>query len=302
MNIWLAGLCGLLIVILLALLVKIRLMQKSAREIKEGFSDGLSRDTNALIGLSSRDRSLRELADGINGQLAKLYSQRMKFQQDDLALKETVANISHDLRTPLTAICGYLDLLEQEDVSENARRCLAVIRERTDTLRSLTEELFRYSVAASVSALSLEDVPLGQALEESLLAHYAVLKGCRISPNISMPGEPVICRLDKRALSRIFENMISNAIKYSSGDLNVTLSKKGEITFSNHAPGLDEVKAGQLFRRMYTVENAAGSTGLGLAIAKELTEQMGGSITASYSGGVFSVRILFPVQSIDGQS
>lgn len=296
MDIWLRCLIGTLIFIIITLIIKIRLMQKSAREIKEGFDDKLSHDTNTLIDISSRDRYLRELADGINGQLARLRSQRHRFLQGDLVLKESVTNISHDLRTPLTAICGYLDLLEQEEVSENARRCLSVIRERTDALTALTEELFRYSVTASApSRPDLEDIVLNHALEESILAHYAVLKGCRITPVISMPEQKITCRLNKRALSRIFENILGNAIKYSSGDLQITLSDDGEIVFSNHAPGLDEVQAGRLFHRLYTVENAANSTGLGLAIAKELTEQMGGSIFARHSEGLFSVAVRFPL-------
>ena len=101
--------------------------------------------------------------------------------------------------------------------------------------------------------------------------------------------------LNRNALTRIFGNIISNAVKYSDGDLIITLSENGEITFSNHASRLDEIKTGRLFDRFYTVETAsAESTGLGLSIAKVLTEQMGGKIAAEYEDGMIRVKINFP--------
>ena len=111
---WLCVLIGILIIIILVLAVKILLLQKSADEIAEEFADRLTTDTNTLIGISSRDRHMRKLAKEINKELNKLKKDRHRFQQGDLELKDAVTNISHDLRTPLTAICGYLDLLEKK--------------------------------------------------------------------------------------------------------------------------------------------------------------------------------------------
>ncbi|MDE5931133.1 MAG: HAMP domain-containing histidine kinase, partial [Lachnospiraceae bacterium] len=98
-------------------------------------------------------------------------------------------------------------------------------------------------------------------------------------------------------LSRIIGNIISNAMKYSDGDLQITLSERGEMTFSNHASGLDEVQAGKLFDRFYTVHTARKSTGLGLSIAKQLTERMGGIIDAGYREGMLSIYLFFPIIS-----
>lgn len=206
-----------------------------------------------------------------------------------------MTNISHDLRTPLTAICGYLELLEKEKNSANAERYIRVIRERTDSLKQLTEELFRYSVfTTSSDGASPEPVVLNRLLEESISAYYGALKQHRITPRITLPERNVIRHLNRNACSRIFGNLISNAIKYSDGDLDITLGEDGEITFSNHAAHLDEIQAGRLFDRFYTVETAsAGSTGLGLSIARALTEQMGGSIDAVYEDGILSVRLFF---------
>lgn len=286
---------GILLLIIVCLSLKIYLMKKSAKEISSSFADKLMTDTNTLIDLSSRDRHMRKLAESINTELRQLYKERRHFQQGDHELKESVTNISHDLRTPLTAICGYLDLLEQEEKSEAVSRYLAIIRERTETLKQLTEELFRYSVIASTSGdLVFETVVLNHILEESISAYYAALKRRNITPCISIPEQKIQRYLNKNAVSRIFGNIISNVIKYSDGDLNITLSDDGEITFSNTASKLDDVLVGRLFDRFYTVENGQKSTGLGLSIAKILTEQMSGKISAEYCDGMIIIHVLFP--------
>lgn len=205
-----------------------------------------------------------------------------------------MTNISHDLRTPLTAICGYLDLLEQEEKSETVNRYTAVIRNRTEMLKQLTEELFRYSVIlASAEALKIEPVVINNILEESIASFYTALKEKQIVPKVSIPQKKVIRDLDRFALSRIFANLLNNAIKYSNGDLEVTLSENGEIRFINHASDLSEIEVGKLFDRFYTVNNAGNSTGLGLSISKALVEKMNGTISAEYHDGMLTICILF---------
>ena len=137
---------GILAILILALSAKIYLLQKAAKEIKTGFAHRLSSDTNTLIDISSNDKYMRSLADDINIQLRELQKQRHQFLQGDMELKNAILNISHDLRTPLTAICGYLDLLEEEEKTENCARYLSVIGDRAQMMAQLTEELFQYSM------------------------------------------------------------------------------------------------------------------------------------------------------------
>ena len=220
MVFWLCCLTGILITIVILLTLKIHLLKKSADEISDAFSDRLTSDSNVLIDLSSRDRHMRNLAYTINKELKKLINDRHRYQQGDADLKNAVTNISHDLRTPLTAVCGYLDMLDKEEQGENSKRYLKIIRGRTEIMKQLTEELFRYSVFTSVSdGTPSEPVILNSALEESLSAMYTSLKAGHITPSVTMPDVKVKRMLNRNALSRIFGNIISNAVKYSDGAL-----------------------------------------------------------------------------------
>lgn len=284
-----------LLSIIFVLCAKVYVLHKSTQEILEAFHERLTTDTNTLIDISTRDTYMRKLASDINKELCLLRKERHRYQQGDLELKEAITNISHDLRTPLTAINGYLDLLEREEKSETVQCYISQIQNRTEVLKNLTEELFRYSIVTSSKQLKLERINLVCALEESLLSFYAIMQEKHMQPNIELPEEPVYCELDASAVNRIFSNIISNALKYSDGDLTVIMSKDGCITFSNTAKNLNVVTVGRLFDRFYTVETNRNSTGLGLSIAKILIERMGGQIEAYYKEGKLYIVIMFIV-------
>lgn len=295
MQIVLWVIIGVLALVIAGLFVKIYLLQKSAKEIEEAFADRLVNDTNTLIDISSGDRYMRNLANAINIQLCNLREERHRFQHGDMELKNAITNVSHDLRTPLTAICGYLDLLEDEEKSESACRYIEIIKNRADLITELTEELFRYSIIISGERDAVtEPVVINAVLEESIAAFYSALNEHNIIPDIKIPENKIIRTLDRFALIRVFSNLLNNAIKHSDGDLNITLSDTGEIVFTNTATKLNEVQVGKLFDRFYTVEAARKSTGLGLAIAKTLVEQMNGTISAKYENNKLSICIFFP--------
>lgn len=288
-------LCLSLLITIIALSIKIILMRKAVVEIGEGFYEKLKNDTNTLISISSKDKTIIHLANSINVQLKELQKQRHRFVQGDIELKSAVTNISHDLRTPLTAISGYLDLLDSAEKSETINYYIDVIKNRTEVLKQLTEELFHYSIITSPEYNNhMELVAVNSVLEESILGFYATLQEQKIIPNISMPENKVIRKVNRAALSRIFSNLISNAIKYSDGDLDITLTDTGKIIFSNTASDLNEVDVKRLFDRFYTVENARKSTGLGLSISRILIEQMNGSISAQYENEKLYIYIQLP--------
>ena len=289
-------LLGLAAVVIGLLAAKIFLMRKAAGEIAQSLGEKLRADTNTLIDISTRDRAMRVLASQINGELRRLQVLRRRYRQGDLELKAAVTNISHDLRTPLTAICGYLELLEGEEKAPKAAEYLEIIQGRALLLRQLTEELFRYCMVLSDPGdLAPEPISLNAVLESSLAAFYAELTGRGVQPVVHMPPEKVVRRLDRAALSRVFSNLLSNAAKYSDGDLEITLTPGGAVVFVNSSRSLSSVEVQKLFDRFYTVEAARKSTGLGLSIARALAERMGGELAAEYREGKLYITAYFPL-------
>lgn len=293
--IWLSIVCAVLSVIIVALCVKIAMIKADVKSITAEFAQKLESDTNTLITVFSNDKTIRKLASEINSSLKELRKQKLRFERGDNELKNAVTSISHDLRTPLTAISGYLELLNGESKSETAERYISVIKNRTEALKSLSDQLFRYSVITSPDySEEKRELSVGAVLEESLVGYYAALHQRGIEPQIVIPDKTINRTLNRAALSRIFSNLIANAIKYSDGDLYVELTENGNLTFSNSAKQLNEVQVNRLFDRFYTVESARKSTGLGLSIAKTLVEQMNGKIQADYKNGNLIIQIELP--------
>lgn len=286
-------LCCMLTILSLCLALKLILLKIGLRETGRELTAILGQDTNRLIGISSRDLELRRLVNILNGQLKILQKERRRYQDGDRELKEAVTNISHDLRTPLTAISGYLELLGREKHSPQSLRYLEIIQSRVDSMKQLTEELFRYLLALTEEEHP-EPVSLNNVLEDCLVSFYGVFRQREIVPEVSFPDHSVRRTLDKSAVYRIFFNIISNAAKYCVEDFHVALSSDGTVTFSNTAPMLTAVTAARLFDRFYTVENLESSTGLGLAIAKQLTDRMGGEITSACQEGRLVITVTFP--------
>lgn len=288
-------LVALLGVLLLILAGKVYTLHKSARQLREGMAQQLERETNTLLAVSSGDREMRALADALNGQLAQLRAERQRYQHGDLELKEAITNISHDLRTPLTAIVGYLALLEGEEKSETVERYLSQISNRTQVLHQLSEELFAYALLTAPQPLHPQRVDLRGLVEEALLSYCGAMEQRGMEPTIQLPEGRVERNLDPTAAGRVLSNIISNALKYSAGDFAVTMTPDGVITFANSAPDLNPVLVQRLFDRFFTVETARHSTGLGLSIAKLLTQQMEGTLEAKYQEGQLVITLSFPV-------
>lgn len=278
---WLIG--GLLLIILI-LIMKIATLKKSVREIRADFVAHKKGDSNSLITVSGRDKDICSLATDMNEVLKEQRKMYLLYERGDRELKSSVANISHDLRTPLTAISGYLELLKDEEKSETVEKYLSIIEERTNHMKKLTAEMFEYSVivAKDENELVLEDVHLNRMLEDCIMNYYAALLEKKIEVSVDITEEKIVRKLDKAHVERILSNLISNALKYSDGDLIISMTADGEITFANTAKNLTPVLAERLFGRFYTVESARNSTGLGLSIAKTFVERMHGEIRAEY--------------------
>ena len=290
--IWLYVIIVILFIILLFAIIKIYIMKKSMKEIAVSFSNILQSDTNTLITITTKDKDIKKLANEINRELKKLRKQQLQYQNGNQELKRIITNISHDMRTPLTAIRGYIELLREN--KEEQEKYLKIIDRKINELTVLTEQLFDFSKTMDMETkIEKEECCLNELLEEALANDYTIFKENNIEPKVEICAEKIYRNLDKHTIIRIFENILSNAGKYSNGDFKVILDKEGKITFSNKATSLDATTVQKIFDRYFTVENAKKSTGLGLSIAKQLVELNGGNISAKFINQYLIIQIEF---------
>ena len=294
MEMCLWGILIFLVILVLVFGYKIWSMRKTARELVTQFAEKRDTGTNTTLRISSNDAAMNQLAAALNKELERLREKELRYEQGNRELTSAVTNISHDLRTPLTAISAYLELFAEEEISQNSKRYVTIIKDRVELMTKLTEELFRYSVILSKkeeAAFCAEPVVVNSILEESIAAFYTAFTEKKITPEIHMTEQKVVRTVDAFALSRVFSNLLNNALKYSDGDLCICMTDNGKITFVNSAKDLNEIQVGKLFDRFYTVEAAGKSTGLGLSIARTLLEQMQGTIRASYEDGRLCIEV-----------
>ena len=269
-------------------------MKNEIANIEKTLSTILKSDTNNLITVSSNDKDLRKLATSLNKSLKNLRNLELEYKQGNQELKTSITNISHDLRTPLTAIRGYLDLIDQSKFTDKQLEYLKIIDNRVKDLVELTEQLFDFSKSIDIqNEIKRENICINDILEDSIVGFYSLLKEHNISPKVDICKNKVVRLLNENMLKRIFENIISNAIKYSEDDFNIKLKSNGTIEFSNKTNSLDSTSLEKIFDRYYTVKNAKKSNGIGLSIAKQLVNLSGGQINARYENNYLIIEIQF---------
>ena len=287
--------CAALAVTVTVLIIKVLLLERAFGEIDGQVKDHLDGTNSSAFALSTSDRNARKLANGLNGALQELHEERVFLKDGDRRMKANVTAISHDIRTPLTAINSYVELLENEADETKRKEYLERIKERTSELKDLTGELFKYSVSSEMqydSQLSTEELDLQSIIENSLISFYKEFTSKGISPETDLPVEKVMVNANRKTLMRIFDNVFSNAAKYASS-LSVKLTEDGVVTVSNDAPELTAVQVSRLFDKYYTVRDGSNSTGLGLSIAKDLISKNGGSISADLNEGMLTITLRF---------
>lgn len=285
-----------LAVTVVILIIKLVLLRRGYKELTQNIRDQVDGETSIPITLTTSDKCAREAAVTINDELKRLKDERLRFESGNRKIQDTVTNISHDLRTPLTAIHAYLDLLEDEPDEEVRAEYLRRIKNRADVLTDMTGELFEYSKNTNgdyISSSSTDVTDLKRITEECFISFYAAFTGKGIEPEISLPDAPVKILCDKRSADRILENIIGNALKYADGGFKAEIRSDGTAIFSNPAPNLTAVQTAKLFDRFYTVSDGTDSTGLGFAIARELTLRVGGKIEADLKDGLLVITVKF---------
>lgn len=280
-------------ILVITLVLRVVTTNIEIRNIIRDLEDITEKDTNILLTTSSGDKSIKSLVDSLNKELKKLLSIKREYSKGVFDVKKSAENIAHDIRTPLTVIKGYVDLLEEEDLSEESKKCLEIIKGRTRYMKEMTDELFLSLSMKSRGVLSLSDIDAKSVLEEALVSFYNEFKKKGMTPSIITPNDKVILKADSKALYRVYSNIISNALKYGEGEFNVEMDEKGNITFSNYAPNMDSVEANKLLDRYYTISDAKASSGIGLSISNEILQEMGGELKVRLDNKRLYISIIY---------
>ena len=248
-----------------------------------------------------RTAELKELADQIQILNDSLKSTQKTYAKQDAALRETITNLSHDIRTPLTSLDGYFQLLASQDLTpEKKEYYLKIIRNRIESLNDMLNELFTYAKLQDANyEIELSELDVTALTADIIVSFYDVIAEKGEEPEIHLPEEPVVIMGNREAYSRIVQNIIKNALVHGK-KLSVKLEKgvSGVIFECSDEllnPDMD-IDTSKIFERFYKADKArtnAKGSGLGLAITKELVERMGGKIYAECAGDVFSIKVVF---------
>lgn len=245
---------------------------------------------NRLVHLPCPDRDLEQLLISVNLILQNIKKERIRAKCKEQEFRKQLEHISHDLRTPLTSILGYLKLLDVQALSPEDRESFLIVERKSGYLQRLISQFYDLSQLLSGDfEPEIKCVDAGRMLRETLLMSYQELENRGIDVTTEIPDRPVCVWADEDALLRIFSNLLSNAGRYAAGMFLVRVSQEKDWTFfhwENDARELSEADVPHLFEQFYMADNArsAGGTGLGLTIARQLSEAMGGSMEAMLRG------------------
>lgn len=273
-------------------------LHQAARRMREQMAD----ETTARLALPCPSAGAEELLACLNQLLELRQSEKADYRRKEQELRRQIANVSHDLRTPLTSILGYLQLLEQEGLPpEKRREYFQVVEGRARTLQTFIASFYDLSrIEGGELPLERERVDLARALSDQLAAAYAQIEETGLDMEVDIAdGLPTVWA-DSRAVTRIFSNLLTNALRHGSDTLSVKLYREGGhivSSFSNRAEGLTAEDAAHVFERFYTADKmrTGQSTGLGLAIVKALAERMGHAAAARWEDGWFTVLVRWSV-------
>lgn len=289
---WIIILFGIIIILSFFYLF---LLKKEVNRITKEMKKIKANSSNTLLHTEKASFLFLEEIKEINLLIEENRKNRIDYEKKKENLQNMMTNISHDLRTPLTSALGYLDMVIHSDLKEAEKeKALQIVFERLKRLEELIEEFFELSKMNS--HYELENVNIISILEECIAHYYEDYKRENREVIFKNAQSKMILSSNKMMLSRIFDNLISNALKHSEDNLTIEVKqkKKTMITFVNkfHSEALEIDK---IFDQFYTIDisRTDGNTGLGLAIAKEFTEALGGRITASKVGDKLEIKIEF---------
>lgn len=283
------------------LILRVYAQERNLRYGAKQLQERRTQQNAAPIRLAAPNAAAEALLSEVNALLKEEETERASFRRRERALREQIANISHDLRTPLTSILGYLQLVKEENLTEQQRQTyLEVVESRARVLQGLIVSFYDLSrLEAGEYPLAQERVDLREVVSELLAAFYGDLEA-KFEVTVDIPEDLPCVRGDRQALSRVYTNLIRNALEHGSGTLSVTARQKPdgvETRFTNGGADWSDEALPHVFDRFYTSDQTRSgrNSGLGLAIVKALCHQMGGVARAERDGTEFTISLLWKI-------
>ena len=286
----------LVIIVLLFLYVPLK---RDVKELKKQLVYRNQQKSLFTFYTSSYDQDMHAITEALNTFRKEQMEQCHQYQRKDEDFKDMITSISHDIRTPLTSIQGYIQLLKECDNQEDADRYHAIIKQRLDYMKELLEELFLYTKIVNQSInYVMEPICLYDIVCETLLNYYPQLKEKGIEASVMFEDEQTMIESDAVYIRRILNNLSQNVVQHGVGSLHITQREVGKqvlLCFSNQMDyGIINTEA--LFQRFYTGDQARSTqnSGLGLTIVKELAEALGGNVEAKAKDKQLDILLYLP--------
>lgn len=288
----------LLSISVLILFLYIIFILKELKSINKQLDKRLIENTRQPLNIELFNKTITNLSKNINRCLKLEEKRRLESINDQKQFKELISNISHDLRTPLTSIKGYQQLLEKTPLDKHQVQLLKTAQKSTDELGLLIENFFEYSyLVTAKTEPNLEKININNLIVECVLSYIAIFEEKNLNVNIK-ETPPVFVLGDKNMLIRIIENLLNNCAKHSLGDIDIKIEflQNAKITFTNPINQDTNINVDKLFHRFYTSDSTRNkSTGLGLSIVEFLVKQMDGNVGAYLNKTDHTLSIFFEI-------
>ena len=305
----LTAVLAIIVIIMAAVLLKIR---AQLRDINDQLDFLYENDTNMLIGTDTNLIYLGQFKQRVNRFVEQWHKKRAEAAKKEQMISDTYTNLSHDIRTPLTSLDGYFQLLKDERDEKLQAHYIGVIQERIASLKDMLEELFMFTkLKNDTFKLEMDRCCVSRLLKQTVFSYYDEWKMRGIEPVVDICDEQIFILANTQALKRVFQNVIKNGLVHGKSDIEIRLYTKAlgnvsdknkgnrmvNISVSNTIENPENVDVSQVFERFYKADEARSvtSSGLGLSIAKELVERMDGKINAQIEDNRFCINISYRI-------
>lgn len=273
--------------------------QRQVKDICRQLAFLMKHDSNMLIHREFGLGGIGMLSDRLNDLLELRRKEKQYYQEKETLIADTYTNLSHDIRTPLTSLDGYFQLMEACENVEEQRRYLNIIHERIHSLNEMLEELFMFTKLKNESyRLELTSCCINRILKETVFSYYDEWVRREIQPDIQITEEQLYIDGNKQGLSRIIQNVIKNGLDHGEKKIRIVLKREQNqavLRISNQVTASEQIDIEHVFDRFYKADAARSktSTGLGLSIAREFVRRMNGEIGAKIEENEFIVEMRF---------